>query len=173
MIPEPAARRYAEAAFLLAKDGGNADAWSSGLQGISTLFGNEDAARFFANTSVSPDAKRQLVEKNVGSRDLGMDGTWVIHPQQAEIANEVFTPDAEQIAKTKRSLEVYHKLGGGSIADPETGEFYDEATTKAMLMDLAKAVQAGTLDEGWLREMAAKSKEVSGYDILEVMGRVA
>lgn len=117
--------------------------------------------------------KEQLREKNLGSRDLGMDGTWVIHPQQAEIANEVFTPDAEQIAKTKRSLEVYHKLGGGSIADPETGEFYDEATTKAMLMDLAKAVQAGTLDAKWLSDMAAKSKEVSGYDILEVMGRVA
>jgi citrate lyase subunit beta/citryl-CoA lyase len=117
--------------------------------------------------------KQQLREKNEGSRDLGMDGTWVIHPQQAEIANAVFTPDEEQIEKTKRSLEVYHRLGGGSIADPETGEFYDEATTKAMLMDLAKAVQAGKLERQWLVDMAAKSKEVSGYDILEVMGRVA
>ncbi len=114
----------------------------------------------------------QLKEKSEGSRDLGMDGTWVIHPQQAEICNDVFTPDAEQIAKTKRSLEVYHRLGGGSIADPETGEFYDEATTKAMLMDLAKAVQAGRLDDAWLRDMAAKSTDVSGYNILEVMGRV-
>jgi hypothetical protein len=96
-----------------------------------------------------------------------------VYKRQAEICNDVFTPDEEQIAKTKRSLEVYHELGGGSIADPETGEFYDEATTKAMLMDLAKAVQAGRLDDAWLREMAAKSKEVSGYDILEVMGRVA
>jgi citrate lyase beta subunit len=117
--------------------------------------------------------KDGLREKNEGSRDLGMDGTWVIHPQQAEIANEVFAPTDEQIESTKRSLEVYHRLGGGSIADPETGEFYDEATTKAMLMDLAKAVQAGKLDAAWLAEMAAKSKEVSGYDILEVMGRVA
>ncbi len=117
--------------------------------------------------------KEGLREKNEGSRDLGMDGTWVIHPQQAEIANEVFAPNQEQIESTKRSLEVYHRLGGGSIADPETGEFYDEATTKAMLMDLAKAVQAGKLEASWLADMAAKSKEVSGYDILEVMGRVA
>ncbi len=117
--------------------------------------------------------KAQLREKSEGSRDLGMDGTWVIHPQQAEIANDVFTPTDEQIAKTKRSLEVYHRLGGGSIADPETGEFYDEATTKGMLMDMAKAVQAGKLDAGYLAEMSAKSKAVSGYDILEVMGRVA
>jgi len=114
-----------------------------------------------------------LRRKNVEVANIGMDGTWVIHPQQADIANECFTPTAEQIAHHKRAIEVYHELGGGSIADPETGEFYDEATTKAMLVDLAKAVQAGALDAAWLDEQAAKSKEVSGYDILEVMGRVA
>jgi citrate lyase subunit beta/citryl-CoA lyase len=114
-----------------------------------------------------------LREKNVGAANLGMDGTWVIHPQQAEIANDCFTPNEEMIAHHKRAIEVYHKLGGGSIADPDTGEFYDEATTKAMLMDLAKAVQAGRLDAAWLAEQAAKSKAVSGYDILQVMGRVA
>jgi citrate lyase subunit beta/citryl-CoA lyase len=117
--------------------------------------------------------RAQLREKNESSRDLGMDGTWVIHPQQAEIANEVFMPSDEQIEATKRSLEVYHKLGGGSIADPETGEFYDEATTKGMLMQLAKAAQGGKVSHEYLAELAAKSREVSGYDILEVMGRVA
>ena len=114
-----------------------------------------------------------LRQKNVGAANLGMDGTWVIHPQQAEIANECFTPNEEQIAHAKRAVEVYHKMGGGSIADPETGEFYDEATTKAMLMDLAKAVQGGKLDPEWLTAQAAKSKEVTGYDILKVMRRVA
>jgi citrate lyase subunit beta/citryl-CoA lyase len=117
--------------------------------------------------------REQLREKSEGSRDLGMDGTWVIHPQQAEIANAVFMPSDEQIEATKRSLEVYHKLGGGSIADPETGEFYDEATTKGMLMQLAKAAQGGKVSNEYLAELAAKSREVSGYDILEVMGRVA
>ncbi|MCH7811279.1 MAG: CoA ester lyase [Chloroflexi bacterium] len=116
---------------------------------------------------------QELREKNIGSANLGMDGTWVIHPQQAEIANDCFTPNDEQIAHHKRAIEVYHKMGGGSIADPETGEFYDEATTKAMLMDLAKAVQAGKLDQAWLEAQAAKSKAVTGYDILKVMGRVA
>jgi citrate lyase subunit beta/citryl-CoA lyase len=114
-----------------------------------------------------------LREKSEGSRDLGMDGTWVIHPQQAEIANAVFMPSDEQIEATKRSLEVYHKLGGGSIADPETGEFYDEATTKGMLMQLAKAAQGGKVSYEYLAELAGKSRAVSGYDILEVMGRVA
>jgi citrate lyase subunit beta/citryl-CoA lyase len=117
--------------------------------------------------------RQQLREKSEGSRDLGMDGTWVIHPQQAEIANAVFMPSDEEIEATKRSLDVYHRLGGGSIADPETGEFYDEATTKGMLMQLAKAAQGGKVSQEYLSELARKSKEVSGYDILEVMGRVA
>jgi len=101
-----------------------------------------------------------------------MDGTWVIHPQQAEIANEVFTPNDEEIEKARGAIEYYHEVGGGSIYNPNTGEFDDEATIKAKLVDLAKAVQAGKLDTAWLAEQAAKSKAVTGYDILEVMGRV-
>ncbi len=62
-------------------------------------------------------------------------------------------------------------MGGGSIVDPNTGEFEDEATIKGKLMDLAKAVQAGKLDPAWLAEQAARSKGVTGYDILEVMKR--
>ncbi len=113
-----------------------------------------------------------LREKNEGARDLGMDGTWVIHPQQAEIANDVFTPSDDVIEQSKGAIEYYHEAGGGSIYNPNTAEFDDEATIKAKLMDLAKAVQAGKLDSAWLDEQAAKSKAVTGYDILEVMGRV-
>ena len=114
-----------------------------------------------------------LRQKNVGAANLGMDGTWVIHPQQAEIANEVFAPNDEEIAEAKHAVEYYHKQGGGSVYEPEYGKFHDEATIKAMLMDLAKAVQAGKLDQEWLTAQAAKSKEVTGYDILQVMRRVA
>ncbi|MBI2886027.1 MAG: CoA ester lyase [Chloroflexi bacterium] len=115
--------------------------------------------------------REDLRQKNIGARDLGMDGAWVIHPQQAEIANQVFTPDDEQIARAKLTLEYYHKAGGGALVVPETGEFHDEATIKGLLMQLAKAVQAGVLDAGWLGEQAAKSAAVTGYDILTAMGR--
>ncbi len=114
-----------------------------------------------------------LREKSLGSANLGMDGTWVIHPQQAEIANECFTPTDEQIAEAKHAVEYYHQQGGGSIYEPTYGKFHDEATIKACLVDLAKAVQAGKLDQAWLTAQAQKSKDVTGYDILQVMGRVA
>ena len=114
-----------------------------------------------------------LREKSLGAANLGMDGTWVIHPQQAEIANECFTPTDEQIAEAKHAVEYYHQQGGGSIYEPTYGKFHDEATIKACLVDLAKAVQAGKLDQTWLSVQAEKSREVTGYDILQVMGRVA
>jgi citrate lyase subunit beta/citryl-CoA lyase len=114
-----------------------------------------------------------LREKNEGSAMIGMDGTWVIHPAQAKIANQCFTPTAAQIAYAKRVTELYHQKGGGSMPDPETGEMIDEATIKIALVDLAKAAQAGLVSYEYLSEQAAKSKAVTGYDILEVMRRVA
>lgn len=115
--------------------------------------------------------RQELREKNVGAANLGMDGTWVIHPQQAEIANECYTPDDDQIATAKDIVEYYHQQGGGAIIHPATGEFHDEATIKGLLVLLAKAVQAGKLDPEWLAEQASKSAAVSGYDILQTMGR--
>jgi len=120
-----------------------------------------------------PPGSRQLRAKNVGSANLGMDGTWVIHPQQAEIANSCFTLTAEQVEDARRVVKLYHEKGGGSIADPKTGEMIDEATIKIALMDLAKGAQAGTVSETELKDWSEKSKAITGYDIPELMRRVA
>lgn len=123
-----------------------------------------------------PDRVREidagLREKNLGAANLGMDGTWIIHPQQARIANECYTPNEKQIAVAKRVTELYFERGGGSMADPETGDMIDEATIKIALMDLAKAAQAGTVPASYLAETAARSRAVSGHDILEQMRRI-
>jgi citrate lyase subunit beta / citryl-CoA lyase len=115
----------------------------------------------------------QLRAKNEGAANLGMDGTWVIHPQQAEIANSCYTPSQEQIDEARRVVKLYHEKGGGSMADPKSGEMIDEATIKIALMDLAKGTQAGLVSDAELREWSAKSKDITGYDILELMRRVA
>lgn len=125
----------------------------------------------------SPERVRELQDalraKNVGAANLGMDGTWVIHPQQAEIANACFSPSREQVAEGLRVIKLYHAKGGGSMADPQSGEMIDEATIKIALMDLAKGVQAGYLEQRELAEWAEKSRSVTGYDILQFMRRVA
>ncbi len=117
--------------------------------------------------------REEIRRKNTGAANLGMDGTWVIHPQQAEIANECFTPTDEEIKTAKGSVDYYHQHGGGALMYPETGEFLDEAVIKGMLVHLAKGVQAGKVDAAYLADVAAKSRQVSGYDILQMMKRVA
>jgi citrate lyase beta subunit len=119
------------------------------------------------------EIERGLREKNLGAAKLGMDGTWVIHPQQAEIANACFTPSTEQVAEARRLVELYHRNGGGSMADPNSGSMIDEATVKIALVDLARGAQAGMVTDGELREWSEKSRAITGYDILELMRRVA
>jgi len=114
-----------------------------------------------------------LRTKNTGAANLGMDGTWVIHPQQAEIANACFTPTQVQVDEARRLVKLYHEKGGGSMADPKSGEMIDEATIKMALMDLAKGAQAGMVSDDELKEWSAKSRSITGYDILELMRRVA
>ncbi|HYB90382.1 MAG TPA: CoA ester lyase [Candidatus Binataceae bacterium] len=118
------------------------------------------------------EIKKGLRAKNLGSAAIGMDGTWVIHPQQAEICNECYTPTAAQVEEARRIVKLYHEKGGGSMADPKSGEMIDEATIKIALMDLAKGAQAGLVSDEELREWSSKSKAITGYDILEMMRRV-
>ena len=119
------------------------------------------------------ELQRGLREKNVGAASLGMDGTWVIHPQQAPICNECYTPSKEQVEEARRVIRLYHEKGGGSMADPKSGEMIDEATIKIALMDLAKGAQAGLVDQAELKDWSEKSRSITGYDILELMRRVA
>lgn len=156
--------------FLYAKQAIVIAAKAAGLHAIDSVY-----LKLHRKTD-GPERVREiedgLREKNRGAASLGMDGTWVIHPQQARIANECYTPNEAQIAFAKRVTELYHERGGGSMADPETGDMIDEATIKIALMDLAKAVQAGTVAASYLAEQAARSKAVTGCDLLEQMRRI-
>jgi citrate lyase subunit beta / citryl-CoA lyase len=118
------------------------------------------------------ELQKGLRAKNVGAANLGMDGTWVIHPQQAPICNECYTPSRDQAEEARRVIRLYHEKGGGSMADPKSGEMIDEATIKIALMDLAKGAQAGLVDQTELKEWSEKSRAITGYDILELMRRV-
>jgi citrate lyase subunit beta / citryl-CoA lyase len=157
--------------FHFAKQAMVVAAKAAGLHAVDNVFlrlwRKEDSAERVA------ELQRGLREKNLGAANLGMDGTWVIHPQQAPICNECYTPSSDQVEEARRVIRLYHERGGGSMADPKTGEMIDEATIKIALMDLAKGAQAGMVPQAELREWADKSKSITGYDILELMRRVA
>jgi citrate lyase subunit beta/citryl-CoA lyase len=157
--------------FLYSKQAVVVAAKAAGLHAVDNVF-----LRLWKNSD-SPERiaelQKGLREKNIGAANLGMDGTWVIHPQQAEIANSCYTPSQEQIDDARRVVKLYHEKGGGSMADPKSGEMIDEATIKIALMDLAKGSQAGMVGDAELREWSEKSKAITGYDILELMRRTA
>ena len=117
----------------------------------------------------SPETVKRIDEglrrKNEGAAAIGMDGTWVIHPQQAQISNECYTPTRKQIEEAKHQLDFYHQQGGGSMFDPKTGQMIDEATAKIALMRISKAYMAGLVDKEYVDSMAEKSKSITGYDI--------
>ena len=48
MIREVAAKRYAEAAYLLARESGAEDSWSAGLATMSALFADQEAQALFS-----------------------------------------------------------------------------------------------------------------------------
>lgn len=157
--------------FHYAKQAVVVSAKAAGLHAIDNAF--LTLIRRDATEQDAETIKQNIRLKNVGAANMGMDGTWVIHPQQVDIANECYTPDDHQIEAARLAIDYYHQQGGGALMDPESGEFLDEAVIKAKLMLLAKGVQAGKVEQAYLETQAAKSKEVTGYDILEMMRRVA
>jgi len=69
---------------------------------------------------------------------LGFEGKWAIHPSQIDLANEIFSPSAEQLAWVERimsALEAASAAGDGAIGE------------KGVLIDMAHAKLARSLLE--------------------------
>lgn len=99
------------------------------------------------------DGPYATIEDTDGFRDMcsnanmiGCDGKWAIHPDQIEIANEVFAPDPEVADRAQRIVEEYAKAqeeGRGAVK--VDGEMVDEATNKMAQEIVEQAKAAGML----------------------------
>ncbi|MDF1728316.1 MAG: CoA ester lyase [Sulfitobacter sp.] len=51
-------------------------------------------------------------------RDMGFDGKTLIHPAQLDVANDVFSPSAEEVALARRQIDAYEEViaSGQSVA---------------------------------------------------------
>ena len=77
---------------------------------------------------------------------LGCDGKWAIHPDQIEIANEVFAPDPEVAERAERIVDAYAEaLEAGRGAAKVDGQMVDEATNKMAQDIVDRARAAGIL----------------------------
>jgi malyl-CoA/(S)-citramalyl-CoA lyase len=73
---------------------------------------------------------------------LGYDGKWAIHPSQIALANEVYSPSAQQIERAKRvlaAMEAAKREGSGAVA--LDGKLLDIASIKMAENLLRKAQQ--------------------------------
>lgn len=76
-------------------------------------------------------------------RDLGFDGTWVIHPAQLATATEIFTPSADEIADARAVIAALDDAAGrGDGAAKLDGRMLDEALAVSARRVLAKAGEA-------------------------------
>lgn len=62
---------------------------------------------------------------------LGAEGKWAIHPSQVELANEVFTPPADEVTKARRIVEELRKAEAeGKGAASLDGKMIDAASER-------------------------------------------
>jgi len=78
---------------------------------------------------------------------LGFDGKWVLHPDQVEAGNEVFSPRQEEFDKAEGVLAAYTRStsveGGARGAVMYGDEMLDEASRKMALVVSARGRAAG------------------------------
>ncbi len=69
MIREIAARRYGEAAFQIARDGGTEERWSEGLALMAAVFSDSEIAALMQEARISTADKMGLAEKALAGVD--------------------------------------------------------------------------------------------------------
>jgi citrate lyase subunit beta / citryl-CoA lyase len=79
------------------------------------------------------------------AHDLGYDGTWVLHPDQVDVANEIYSPDQAAFDRAWDMLDAYaaattgDRRGAVMFGD----EMIDEASRKVGLKVVARGERAG------------------------------
>jgi len=74
---------------------------------------------------------------------LGFDGKWAIHPSQVPIANEVFSPTADEVAEARQAMADYRAAEGDGVgAIGRDGKLVDAAHMRLAENVLHKAALA-------------------------------
>jgi citrate lyase subunit beta/citryl-CoA lyase len=81
------------------------------------------------------------------ARALGYDGKWVLHPDQIDVCNEIFTPSQEEFDRASEMLGAYELStsvqGGSRGALIHAGAMIDEASAKIAQSTLTRGRAAG------------------------------
>jgi F-type H+-transporting ATPase subunit delta len=98
VLRDPAARRYAQAAFELARDKGELEAWERDLHSLAAALAMPEALAFVSSRQVAADQKAEFVRRIAGDvtplvwnlvRLLAAKGRLALVPQLAEAFQEL------------------------------------------------------------------------------------
>ena len=150
MIRDVAAKRYAEAAHLIARDGGTEDEWTDGLRAMSALYSDPEAEAFLVNSRVPPKEKQALVQKAL-----------------------------EGVQKEVISLALILLRRGRTPLGPGIAEAYQELLDEARGVSHATVTTAVPLSDEELEVVKKKLAEIAGGEVVvktevaeEVLGGV-
>ncbi len=137
MIRDVAAKRYAEAAHLIARENGTEEAWSDGLRAMSALYSDPEAAVFLLNSRVPPKEKQSLVRKAL-----------------------------EGVQKEVLSLALILLRRGRTSLGPGIAEAYQELLDEARGVSHATVTTAVPLSDEELEVVKKKLVEIAGGEVV-------
>ena len=137
MIRDVAAKRYAEAAHLIARENGTEEAWSDGLSAMSALYSNPQATAFFLNSQVPPKEKQALVRKTL-----------------------------EGVQQGVLNLALILLRRGRSSLAPGIAEAYQELLDEARGVSHARVTTAVPLSDEELEVVKKKLAEIAGGEVV-------
>jgi len=137
LIRDVAAKRYAEAAHLIARENGTEEAWSDGLRAMAALYSDAEAAAFLLNSRVPPKEKQALVQKAL-----------------------------EGVQKEVLSLALILLRRGRTSLGPGIAEAYQELLDAARGISHATVTTAVSLSAEELEVVKKKLAEIAGGEVV-------
>lgn len=121
MIREIAARRYGEAAFQIARDGGTEERWSEGLSLMAAVFSDSEIAALMQEARISAADKMGLAEKALAGIDplvLNL-ARLLVHRGRTALASQI-AEAFQELADAERGIAHALVTTAVPLSDDET-----------------------------------------------------
>ncbi len=121
MIREIAARRYGEAAFQIARDGGTEERWSEGLSLMAAVFSDSEIAALMQEARISSADKMGLAEKALaGVEPLVLNlARLLVHRGRTALASQI-EEAFQELADAERGIAHALVTTAVPLSDDET-----------------------------------------------------
>jgi len=135
------AKRYAQAAFELARDGGNLNDWLVALSEISEFFSNPEVERVLENTRVTADAKLNTIDQALsGLPPLAVNlARLLVRKGRTRLAPEIVT-EFRRLADESQGIEHARAITAVAMTDAEREALItrlESQTGKRILLETA------------------------------------